>query len=229
MTTFIKKVIGSSKEEIEKKKFNIYIGISLGNKWFTKKNIREYIVWALKHTKNKVVILIADKLHSINYEIRGGYNHERAVKKALREGNKFLKLLKGIISGLPDEKKEKIDIIRWEKLEKISEHKKAVKILYREFNKNKDFKKHISRIVKQSMEKEFSEKEIEKLSYYVLNELPEMLRGFYYKKDYYNAYIYPFYMSVADFVEKLQKKKLFPRLYDKLGIMKTIVIELKVN
>ncbi|MBR9704328.1 hypothetical protein GOV12_02870 [Candidatus Pacearchaeota archaeon] len=44
METKIGVIRGSTKEEVKSNKFNIYIGISLGNKWFTKDNIGEYII-----------------------------------------------------------------------------------------------------------------------------------------------------------------------------------------
>ena len=66
----IKKIFNTTKKEIESKKFNIFIGISLGNKWFTKENLQEYLNWALENTKEKVLILIADKIHIINYNVR---------------------------------------------------------------------------------------------------------------------------------------------------------------
>ena len=229
MVVVIKNTFGASKEDVEKKKFNIYIGISLGNKWFTKRNIKEYILWALKNTKNNVIILIADKLQTINYEVRGKYSYERALKKALREGDKMLLLLKRIIRVLPKKQQEKIDIIRWEELEDLPEHKRAMKILNREFKKNKNFREYILKIVRKSIERKFNEEEITKLSYYVLNELPEMLKGFYYRGNYYNAYPYPTRMSVADFVRKIQSKKLFPKLYNELKIRDTVVVELKTK
>jgi len=43
----IKKYIATNKKEVESKVFNIYIGISIRNKYFTSENIKKYIDWAL--------------------------------------------------------------------------------------------------------------------------------------------------------------------------------------
>lgn len=62
------KYINTVKGEVSLRKFNIFIGISLGNKFFSRKNLSEYISWALENTREEVVVLIADDLHAINYD-----------------------------------------------------------------------------------------------------------------------------------------------------------------
>jgi len=59
---------GASEKKVKSKKFNIYLGISLHNKWFTKNNMKESILWGLKHTKKRFGLVIADTLQAINYE-----------------------------------------------------------------------------------------------------------------------------------------------------------------
>ena len=88
MTCEIGVVRGGKKEEIIAKKFNIYSGISLNNKWFTKENIREYILWGLEHTKDNFAFLIADTLQIMNYIHKDNYSKEAAEKKAKKEGEK---------------------------------------------------------------------------------------------------------------------------------------------
>jgi len=74
MVVDITEIIGATKKEIKEKGFNIFVAISLGNKWFSKENLKEYILWALKQTKSKkLIIIIADGLHAINYEVRNTY------------------------------------------------------------------------------------------------------------------------------------------------------------
>ena len=67
----IKNYLGTTKEEVDSKKFNICIGVSLGNKRFTKENIKKYIIWALDKTKEDILILIPDRIHAINVEAQG--------------------------------------------------------------------------------------------------------------------------------------------------------------
>src|SRR3989344_2788645 len=52
------KFFNATKKDVEEQKYDIFIGISLGVlKPLTKETAKEYIEWALKNTKNKVLIL----------------------------------------------------------------------------------------------------------------------------------------------------------------------------
>jgi hypothetical protein len=50
--------LGVSQKEVEKKTFNILIGVSIGNKLFTKDLFESYLLWANRYTKEKILILI---------------------------------------------------------------------------------------------------------------------------------------------------------------------------
>jgi tRNA-dependent cyclodipeptide synthase len=221
---------GADLKEVKSKKFNIYLGISLGNKWFTEEHIKGYLVWAIENTKHKVAILIADTIHALNYEFRNKLKREKAIKKSLKKGDEFELLIKKIILQLPKSEQDKIEIIRWNKLEDNLERKDLVSQLYKEFERNCKFKSKIIEIVKSHLSKEkrkFDEKAIGKMCNYILDELPELFSGFSYKGVYYNAYIYPQDSALTDFVEEIQTKKLFPEFSEKFEIKKNIFIELK--
>jgi len=223
---------GATEKEVKSKKFNLYIGISLGNKWFTKENIKENILWCLKHTKDKLAILIADTLHAINYEVRNKEKSTKAFKRAIKEGDKYEKIVKEIISEIPQSKQDKIEILKWEDVKKDSYNKKFIPFFFEEFSKNKEFREEIIRLVKGFTKKDpqnFNQEEINKLCEYVLLELPELLHGFDYKGTHYNCYTYPFDSPLTRMVEKIQKKVLFPYFYDKIGIQKNVFVELKNN
>lgn len=73
------KVFNSTKEKIEEREDNIFIGISLGVlKPLTKELAKDYIDWALRNTKEKVVILIADEIAKFNYKIFSSYNERKS-------------------------------------------------------------------------------------------------------------------------------------------------------
>lgn len=221
---------GATIKEVESKKFNIYSGISLGNKWFTEENIKEYILWALKNTKQKVAVLIADKIHSLNYEFRNKLKKEKAVRKALKKGDEFEILIKKIVFQLPKKEQERIVILRWDELENNLERKNLVSKFYNEFEKNPNFKSKIIEIVKSHLSKEkriFDETAIEKMCYYILEELPELFSGFSHKGIYYNCYIYPQDSALTQFIEKVQTGKLFPEFRSKFKITKSVFVELK--
>ena len=232
MKTKIGVIRGASEKEVKSKKFNIYVGISLGNKWFTKTHIKEYILWALKYTKEKVGILIADRLHAINYEVRNKETPEKSIKRAVKEGDKFREMIKEIISELSKEQKKKIQILRWKDVKKDKFNKEFIPFFLKEFKRNEEFRSTILKIVEGFLKKDskrFNQKEKEKLCGYILLELPELLHGFTFNKTYYNCYIYPVDMPLGRMIEKIQNKELFPHFHKKLNIKNNILVELKIE
>jgi len=232
MSTEIGVIRGASEKEVKSKKFDIYIGVSLGNKWFTKENIKQYILWCIKYTKSKVAVLIADTLHSINYEVRNRESSDKALKRAIKEGDKFEKIVKEIISELPKDQQKIIEILRWEDVKEDPFNKKFIPFFFNEFKTNLKFKEEILKLVKGFTKKDsknFSQKDIEKLCEYILIELPEILHGFIHKRIYYNCYVYPYDSPLTRMVEKIQNKTLFPHFHKKIGIQSNVFVELLIS
>ena len=135
MSTNLGVIRGATEQEVLSKKFNIYVGISLGNKWFTKDHIKEHLLWALKHTKERAGLLVADTLHAINYEVKEKKSVENARKKALRKGDEMISILKEIIKELPKEQQSKVDIIRWDDVKANDYYKDFLSTITKEYEK----------------------------------------------------------------------------------------------
>ena len=231
----IKKIRGfATEKQIFNKEFNIFIGISLGNKWFTKSHLRLYLRWALDNTKERVIFVIADKLHAVNLEVRNDYNSMRALRKALREGNNIERIVRELIAELSKEEQMLLDVIRWDYFEKSEAHIKGVKIFENEFDNNPQFKKISLSIVSEAVNskkggRKFEGGKIIKLSKYFIGELPEMLNGFEYNGVYYNLYPYPFSLAFGEFVEQIQRKKIFPELHNKMKIGNNVLVVLEIG
>ena len=215
----IQKIINTSLEEIKSKKYNIYIGISLGNKWFSKENLEKYMNWSLEHTKEKVLFLIADKIQAINYNVRNKSDSANTnLKRAIRRGNEMKLILEGLKSKLSKEKQKKVIILTWQEYEEQSAfYKKYTPIIYSDFEKNKKFRRGILDLVKSLIkDREFSEEEYLKFSEYFLEEFIDLFSGIKIGKDYYGLYLYPQHSSVFSFMKKIQEGKLFSELSKKL-------------
>ncbi len=91
------RIRGGNEEDLERKKYTIGVGISLGNKWFTVENIVNLTTWALDHTKDKVIIYVADTIHAINIEVRNGISYQESLQKASKQGDKILHEVKACI------------------------------------------------------------------------------------------------------------------------------------
>jgi len=222
----IKTFLNTNKKEIKSKKFNIFLGISLGNKYFSKGNIKDYILWALENTKEDVLVVIADEIHAINYKVLNNYPDERALEVALRKGDEVASSIQKIINSLSKEKQGLVKIVKWKDVRNKYYHDK-IKIINKEFKENKEFHDFILKIVRENLGERVDDlnlKEVEALAGYVLDEIPVLLNGVEFKNKIYNLHPYPGLSLVDDLLMGLQKKEFFPKLAEKLDIKTKIAI-----
>lgn len=215
-------VRGGSKEELENGNYNIGVGISLGNKWFTAGNILSLTKWALQYTKEYVVIYVADTIHAINIEVRNGKKYEKALEISRQKGNNILQEVKDEINNsFSSDEIIKIKYANWEGVTD-EKYKAKVDYLYNLFLTDKKFRQEVVGIVRNGASKEeriFSEEQLERLAHYILEELPEVLNRVKIGKLSYDACVYPFDGELTKFVEQIQKAKVFPEI--KKSIMDT--------
>ena len=212
-----------TKDELESKKYNIGVGISLGNKWFTPDNILGLVQWSLKYTRERVVIYVADSIHSLNIEGRSGKSPEKAKEIALQQGQKILDEVRTLISEMmTPEDVARISYAHWDDLVD-DQYKENVRYFYKLFETDKDFKNAILNLVQGHVSKEsrsFSDEALEKMAHYILEELPEILCRVKIAGTIYDAYAYPFDGDLCIFVQQLQNGEIFPEI-------KTIILKTK--
>ena len=104
------KIFNGKQNEIKQKE-NIFIGISVGVKPLNERISKEYLSWALKNTKEKVVILIADEIAKFNYKIFSKYGENKSLKRALRDGQKHSEIFENTINKYFKEKRDRINLI----------------------------------------------------------------------------------------------------------------------
>src|SRR3989344_1568465 len=223
----IQNLFNTNIEEIASRKFNILIAISIGNKWFlSTENLEEYLRWALKHTKDKVLVLIADKIQIINYNVRNMGSKEYNLRRALKEGQKIKELIEDVISKFTSEQKEQIEILKWDDYKARDKfYPKILPLINREFKKNHLFKSDILNLIKSSIkDKEFSEEEYFELSKYLIEEFALCYSGVYLDNNYYGLYLYPTLFPISLFIEKIQQGKIFSELTKKLPREKVALV-----
>lgn len=208
-----------SKEELESKEYNIGVGISLGNKWFTPENILGLVQWSLKYTREKVVIYVADSIHALNIEARNDRSSKRAREIALLQGQKILNEVKARIDEkVSPQDRAKISYAHWDELVD-DQYRENVNYLYKLFEDNGDFKDAILNLVQSHTRKEsrsFSDVALKKMAQYILEELPEILCRVKIAGTVYDAYAYPFDGELCAFVEQLQNGEIFPEIKQKI-------------
>ncbi len=219
----------TTQKEIEKKNYHIFIGISLGVlKPLTKEMAKEYIDWALKNTKNDIVILIADEIAKFNYRVFSQYSEGKSLRRALKEGDKYEHFFKEIKKEFSEQEKKKILILKWKDI--WNEQKEKIRMkLEEKYKSNKEFRKIITSFVKKYAEKrgkKLSEEKFDYLSQYILAELPTLLDGIKYKNEKYNLLVYPTFVhsGMSDFVINVEAGKIFPELKKELNLEKSVAI-----
>src|SRR3989338_65258 len=225
------KFFNATKKDVEEQKYDIFIGISLGVlKPLTKETAKEYIEWALKNTKNKVAILIADEIAKFNYKIFSSYTEGKSERRAIREGDKYVDFFQQILQEFSKEEQKKILILRWNDIwdkrkEKIKE------ILKEEYKSNKEFKEQVQFFLKKHSDKRNKDLDKEKLDYlsqYILYELSTLLDGIEYKNEKYRLLLYPTFESsgMSEVVTQIENGRIFPNLKKKLNLAeKTAMVE----
>lgn len=205
--------------DLVNKKENIFIPICLGNKFFVNKtsitnNIKLYIRWALENTKDRVLILIADKIQDSNYFIRGNSSLSGSRKRVLKDGLKIKNKILELVNHDFQEYLDIIDVINYEDYQKNDPNNYEVtNIVYKEFKNNSDFSRTVIETVKTiQSDREFTNQEYLKLSDYILDEFSLAYAGVEYRGVYYGLYIYPQVDSTVYFIKNIQKGNLFRSL-----------------
>lgn len=226
----IENYLNTTKEKVEGKEHDIWIGISLGNKYFTPENIGKYISWALEHTQNGILIVIADTLQAINLEILDGRSAEAARRKAIELGDIKINEIENIISPLSEEQKGKIRLIRWDDIINSDSYKKRLRLVNDFFNENKDFHRYVIESVKAGRKDRLSriaslpESKLNRLAQYILNEIPIFIDGVQYNGATYTLIPYPGLTLLDELFIGLHNKTMFPELAERLCISNRIGI-----
>jgi len=221
MFMIIKSYLNCTLEEINAKRFNIFIGISLGNRYFSKENIKRYILWALQNTKDDVLVLIADTNQAINYEVFNSYTPERALQVAIRKSAEIQECIHKIIRGLPKDKQLLVRICTWEDVRKSKYYVSKKRIILDEFKSNTVFHDFVITIVKEHLGSRvitFDLKKLEHLALYLLDELPLLLNGLDFEGKRYTLHPYPGFSSLEDLLRGLHEGVLFPNFTRKLDL-----------
>jgi len=221
-----------TEEEVINKKHNIWIGISLGNKYFTKENINEYILWALNNTRESVLVVIADTLHAVNLEILDRRSPKRALDKAVRIGDQKNKEIQEIVDSLPIDLKAKVRIVRWNDVTCHESYRKNFKLIKDYYDKNPEFRQLIlditkfGRLDRAERISKMTEGELDSLANYVLYELPNFVDGVqeYGNDKIYTILPYPGLNKLDELAVGLSNKLIFPELVEKLNLTHRIGI-----
>lgn len=226
----VEQYLNTTQEEVEKKVFNIWIAISLGNQYFTKERIKAYIEWALEHTKEKVLVVVSDVLQAINIEVLDNRSLTSALKRAVKLGDLKYSEVKDTVAGFSSEQQGRVEISRWEDIANTERYRHNLQIIKDEYIHNKDFQEHIRDIVKKGRQdrieriNRLKEQELDRLCEYTLSEIPIFVDGTQMQNTIYTLIPYPGITKLDELLVGLQNGTLFPEIAEKLHITNKIAI-----
>lgn len=210
---------GGTIEELYRKEYQIGVGISLGNKWFTIDNITDLVHWSLQHTKDLVIIYVADYIHSINIEVRTGKSREKSIEVAERMGEEVLEQTRSkLLSVLSKDDFKRVVFAKWNELVDES-YLKKLEYLKKKYKTDMSFKKDIESIVinftKDEVRK-FSDEQINKLGEYIIEELPECICRVKIAGHECDGFVYPYDGELPVFIEKIQNAEIYPEIRENI-------------
>lgn len=226
----IESYLGTNKDEVSARQFNIWIGISLGNSYFSRENVRKYIEWAVEYTKDDVLVVIADEIQAINYKTLDGKSQSRSLRLAKKKGDEKEGEIKEVLSNLPKNVSDMVSIDRWKEVNKSKYHQHRLNVLNEEFQKKGVFYEYILSIVKEARkDRELTKEKLEGLADYVLREIPVFINGVKYQISEenwrtYGLILYPGVSKLDELFIGLQEGTMFPELADRLKITDPIAI-----
>lgn len=207
-----------TQEEIDNRMFNIFVGISLGNKLLTPELVEHYVEWAHKNTRDNAIILIADKIDAVNWEVFRGASHEEALEKVKNKGY--------AMSGMFDRARRtlarktgdtgyisRVHIVFWDDVMNPGYYALR-EIIEQKYKTNEAFRNDILYFVNKYIELrqvDVSDIDKDRLAGYIIDELPMLLGGVYWDKTLYNLILYPTYVDsgMSQFVLDVRGGKYF--------------------
>ena len=181
-------------KEIESKKWNIYMGISIQNKSFTEEYLREYLRWAAAYSQSPPAVVIVDTLQRINNAVFDRSTPVAALSKAFRKADEVLARLDAGSHSLPPELRGQLRVLDWCDIMEEEYFIHNSHVFRQEFNENPAFRAFLQNLTAKnlgSIVQRLSTEDLEHLSHYILGEMPELITGFMHGGVHYNLNVYP--------------------------------------
>jgi tRNA-dependent cyclodipeptide synthase len=218
MSINITNYINTTPEQIELKQHNIYLGISISNHYFSKKNVAEYLTWAIQNSRTTPLILIADELQAYNYQAFYDMNYNKAISTAKNIGDEIHRMSEKVIRTLNQkyEYTKQIPIVHICDIA-TDMHKEKQEILEQEFRDNTQFKSEITKIITANLKtKILTPHQQTLLSKYILAEIP-LQNNMQYNGIQYNLYPYPG-TTTGILMNDLAQRRIFPEIANKIDM-----------
>jgi tRNA-dependent cyclodipeptide synthase len=219
---------GITLESFEKREHNVWLGISLSNKFFTKETIQLLIEFAVEYTKDKVLVWIPGRMQAINYRYFDGLSRAESLRKAFEDEERIINDVKDILGRFPSEKASRIVIANYDDV-CTPKHIRQREIFFREFSEQKEFYDALMEIVKGVIDlrgRTYDKTKAESLALYIIQELPLFVDGVQKNGDdtLYTVVPYPGFGKIDELEMDLVVGKRYPELTQKLSLSNKVGI-----
>lgn len=160
-------------------------------------------------------MIVADEIHAINYEVFEGASPEKAMRKALRVGDKMCSDINEIVKQLPQNGASKVSVIRWHHIREMPSYEIGLTKIENLAARDDEFYELMIDIVRINLRDRalgLSEAQMDALARYVILEFPTFLGPLVYDGVSYDLNIYPGLSLLDDMVLAIQDKMFFREL-----------------
>ncbi|MFO7803117.1 MAG: tRNA-dependent cyclodipeptide synthase [Desulfovermiculus sp.] len=216
----IKSLFNTTEQQINARHWNPYLGISINNKAFTVDYIYVYMDWATQRAKECAAILIVDILQHINNQVLGRSKPVAAIEKAFRKADEVHQMCEEAKSRLSSDKISRLVIIEWTDIMQDEYFQHNLSIIKEEYVNNKQFRNALLSITKRNLGaivSRLDDEQVEMLTQYIVNELPELITGFNHGGIHYNLNVYP--GKISSIYAELLELELFRQIHSKLRVI----------
>lgn len=222
-TMEMKSFFNTNENEINERKWNPYLGISINNKSFTIDYLTAYLNWASSRANQNYAIVVVDIIQHINNQIFDKSKPLSAIDKAFRKADEIRKMCEQAQSLVDKNMLNNFVLIDWTDLLFDDNFSYNLDIIKEEYKTNFEFKNALLQITKRNLGpivNRLDDIKIEYLNEYLINELPELISGFRYKGIHYNLNVYP--GKIASIYAELLEYDFFQKIISKLHLIDEI-------
>lgn len=226
----IQGTLGITRFDIEERRKSIVVGVSLGNRFFSEVNLNAYLRWAVSHTRDRVIVVIPDRLYAINLRHKDRKSEARAARMAARLGQRMRDIVERTRDGMPLHHAEKVTLAMWDEAVGLSDKYPNNIIALRErFQEDKGsgntgFYARVMRLVDTFLNNAkragTSQERQEALCEYFLQEFAVLVGGLEHESDglstLYELLPYPILDDVQRLIVDIQDGSMYPDLRERL-------------
>lgn len=224
----IQKTFGVDISDVETRKHNIWIGISISNKLFTKGNTEALMRFSLAYTKEKILVLVPGRMQATNYRYFDNMRRSEALRKGFEDEEIYKKMIGEILDTFSEEERNKIEIVNYDNV-CTPKHIAQREVFFRSFAEQGTFYEVVMDIMKETIinrGRTFEVGRAESLALYMLHELPFYTDGI--QKNYsdtrYTLTPYPGSGRLDDLYMDVIEGKKFPKLTQQLQLQHLVGI-----